>query len=87
MSRTDQPAFSRPRGSSGFGKNLVVAKTMVPGDVRTEAEANVKADGYERLSEFLRDVVIAKGKGMGALRNVFERRLKAVAEIVPEKDR
>lgn len=87
MTRLSNPALSRPRHSTGFGKNLVPAKTLVPGDARERATAAVKVDGYANLSEWLRDVIIAKGSGVEALRSVSERRLRSVAEIVPEKVR
>lgn len=86
-SRHDSPAFSRPRQSTGFGKNLVPAKTLVPRDIRTDATAKVKEEGYSNLAEWMRDALIGKARGVDALRSLSERRLRSVSEIVPEKDR
>jgi hypothetical protein len=85
--RRDAPTFSRPRHSTGFGKNLVPAKTLVPGNVRERATAKVKTDGYANLAEWLRDVIIAKAEGIHVLRSVAERRISSVSAIVPKKDR
>lgn len=82
----DRPVFSRPRASSGFGKNVTPAKTLVTLEARIKAEAAVKAEGYETLAQWLRDVVNAKAYGLEAVRSMHERRLESVARIVPEKD-
>lgn len=82
-----EPAFSRPRYPSGFGKNLVPAKTLVPGDIREECTAKVKSEGFETLAQWQREVLIAKARGVDALRKIYAQRLASVAEIVPEKDR
>jgi hypothetical protein len=83
----DQPAFSRPRRTTGFGKNLKRVSTDVPTEIRTDLDAKVRAEGFETVADWLRDVCIAKVKGISTLRSVSDRRLASVAEIVPEKDR
>lgn len=81
------PQFSRPRRATGFGKNLVPAKTMLPPEIRVDLDAKVRSEGFETLADWLRDVCIAKVKCITALRSVADRRLDSVAAIVPEKDR
>lgn len=78
--------FSRPRVASGFGKNVVPAKTLVTSEARSKAEAAVRAEGYDTLAQFLRDVVNAKAFGITAVRSMHERRIAVLAQIVPEKD-
>lgn len=82
----ERPLFSRPPGTTGFGKNDVPAKTMVPRDILSDLDAKVKAEGFRDRSEWLRLVVIAKARGIGEVRSLNERRLQSVAEMVPEKD-
>lgn len=85
--RLNFPVFSRPRRATGFGKNLKRASTDVPIEVHRELTAKVKGEGFDTLADWLRDVCIAKAKGVMTLRSVAERRLASVSEIVPEKDR
>lgn len=80
------PQFSRPRRTTGMGKNLVRVSTDVPPKVKYDLNGKVKSEGFANVAEWLRDVCIAKVKGIGTLRSVAERRLASVSEIVPEKD-
>ena len=79
--------FSRPRSSTGFGKNQARVSTDIPQDVKFDLDGKVRADGYDTVAEWLRDVCIAKVRGIGALRSVAERRLESVEVIVSEKVR
>lgn len=87
MQMLDVPMFSRPRRATGFGKNLKRVSTDVPPDIRVDLDARVRQDGFSGIADWLRDVCIAKVKGVNALRSVADRRLLSVSEIVPEKDR
>jgi hypothetical protein len=81
------PAFSRPRRTTGLGKNLARVSTDVPAGVKHDLEGKVRADGYDSTAEWLRDVCIAKARGVNTLRTVAEQRIASVSAIVPEKDR
>lgn len=80
-------AFSRPRMSTGFGKNQARVSTDIPKDVRHDLDGKVREEGYDTVAAWLRDVCIAKTRGIDTLRRVAERRIASVSEIVPERDR
>jgi len=86
--RLNEPALSRPAHgvTTRFGKNTVPAKTMLPDEIREEAECAVRKEGFDSLAEWLRWACIAKARGVGALRSLSESKLRSVAAIVPERD-